>query len=259
MLEFLNLKEGDIRKSGIYFITTSINDKFYIGSAKDFSVRFSRHKYNLKNNRHENQKLQNFVNKYGSDKIIFNVLKFCSIDLLLKEEQFYINTLNPYYNICKIAGNSIGTKREMITKNKMKDIHLEKKINKVKNGTIKLTTDDVYEIKRMFVLGYLTKDIKSKFNIAKETIYGIIHKRHWKNVPDYIIKDSDIILNNKQRWNFKKYDKQLVETILEDYYINKLTGKEIRFKYNLGTNIYKILRGELYKEIHNKIKNNNGL
>ena len=252
MLEFIDLKIGEKNKSGIYCITTSINNRIYIGSTKNLSVRFSTHKRDLKAKKHGNVKLQNFVNKYGINKLSFNIIKICDLNNLIEEEQYYINIYKPYYNICKTAGSCLGITHSPETILKHKQVHLSRKLNKIKNGAIKLTTDDVYEIKRMYVLGYPTKEIRGKFSIPKETIYGIVHKRHWKEVPDYVIKDTDIKYQNNKRWNFKKYDNSLVENILNDYYTNRLTGKEIRQKYNLGTNVYKILRGEFYQELHKK-------
>jgi len=96
--------------SGIYKISSINNDKFYIGSAISLYNRWHHHKHNLLNNKHSNSKLQRFVNKHGILSIRIDVIEICEKDKLLQREQFYIDTLNPFFNICKLAGNTLGVK-----------------------------------------------------------------------------------------------------------------------------------------------------
>lgn len=95
----------------IYKITSKINRKFYIGSAVDFKDRVRCHIKGLRKKDHENQKLQNHYNKYGEDDLIFEIVENVENKKDLTErEQFYLDTLNPFFNICKIAGNCTGRK-----------------------------------------------------------------------------------------------------------------------------------------------------
>ena len=55
--------------SGIYSIVHIVSGKPYIGSALDSEKRWSEHKHDLIYNCHDNQRLQNAWNKYGSDKL----------------------------------------------------------------------------------------------------------------------------------------------------------------------------------------------
>lgn len=98
-------------KSGIYKITNIINDKFYIGSANNLSHRKSTHLYDLRNNKHRNIHLQRSYNKHGENSFIFSVVERCEVDELIEREQFYIDSLNPYFNISRVAGSTIGFKR----------------------------------------------------------------------------------------------------------------------------------------------------
>ncbi len=50
--------------SGIYKIANIKTGDFYIGSAVKFNLRFNRHKFDLKNQKHYNKMLQNIYNKY---------------------------------------------------------------------------------------------------------------------------------------------------------------------------------------------------
>lgn len=107
-------------KNVIYKISNTVNDKFYIGSAIDFDRRKRQHKHSLLKEKHDNIKLQNFVNKYGFDKLIFEIIEEVEgTESLIKKEQFYIDTLAPFYNICKIAGNCFGKRHSQSAKEKM--------------------------------------------------------------------------------------------------------------------------------------------
>jgi hypothetical protein len=69
------------------------------------------HLHELRKNKHHNPKLQNHFNKYGDSDLQFIVLSGCDPADLLKQEQFYIDAYNPYFNICKTAGSQFGIKR----------------------------------------------------------------------------------------------------------------------------------------------------
>lgn len=97
--------------SGIYMIQNSINGNCYIGSAKILKDRFNLHRKGLINNTHHNIILLRAVEKYGISSFVFKVLELVEIGKLIEREQFYIDTLNPTYNICRIAGSSLGIKR----------------------------------------------------------------------------------------------------------------------------------------------------
>lgn len=112
-------------KSGIYIIKTKINNRFYIGSAINLYNRMHTHLTHLKQNKHCNLKLQRFVNKYGIENLFFECIELCDKENLIKKEQFYIDTLKPFYNIAKIAGSTLGVK---ITKEQ------SEKLSKLRKG-----------------------------------------------------------------------------------------------------------------------------
>lgn len=95
-------------KSGIYIIKNTIDSRVYIGSAVNLAVRKGTHFYDLKNKKHHNSHLQNFVNKYGIDNLIFDVLEFCEKTALLEREQYYFTQYQNRFNICEIAGNTLN-------------------------------------------------------------------------------------------------------------------------------------------------------
>lgn len=96
----------------IYKLYSKINGKFYIGSATYYSARKSQHKHHLLKGTHSNTKLQNHVNKYGFDDLVFLLIeKDCDSDCLIKKEQYYIDMLKPWFNIHIIAQSPKGLKR----------------------------------------------------------------------------------------------------------------------------------------------------
>lgn len=106
--------------SGVYKITNLTNDKIYIGSAANgFKARWQKHKSDLKLNKHRNQKLQKAYNKYGKDVFVFEILAKCPPEYVIKLEQYFIDSLKPFYNICLIAGSSLGVKRSAEYKEKL--------------------------------------------------------------------------------------------------------------------------------------------
>ena len=88
-------------KCGVYKILNNQNNKFYIGSSKNLSKRWTQHKSDLKNKTHINIILQRSWNKYGEDSFSFEIVEECHQDILLNREQHYIDTLKPEFNIGK--------------------------------------------------------------------------------------------------------------------------------------------------------------
>lgn len=92
--------------SGIYKIQSLIKpNRCYIGSSSDIYTRWYNHKRELKLNKHQNQRLQNHYNKYGIEDLVYSILLGCEINDLIKIEQYFIDTYDPFFNLCKTAGN----------------------------------------------------------------------------------------------------------------------------------------------------------
>ena len=112
--------------SGIYIIKNNINDKVYIGSAVNCHRRFIQHKSDFNKQCH-NQRFQNFVNKYGIDTLIFEIIEIVeNKEHLIDREQYgidYYKSYNPKkgYNICKTAGSTLGCKMPISHKKSCKN------------------------------------------------------------------------------------------------------------------------------------------
>lgn len=99
-------------KSGIYEIRNTTNGHLYIGSAVNLKQRWHDHKKLLRGNKHHSKHLQNAWNKYGESAFSFAVLRYVERkeDLIINEQE-YIDSCNPEYNVCRVAGSTLGFKQ----------------------------------------------------------------------------------------------------------------------------------------------------
>lgn len=170
-------------KSGIYQITNIVNNKTYIGSSIDFDKRGRQHFNNLKRNVHVNPHLQRSYNKHGKDNFRFEVLFTCPKEDLLRLEQYHIDNYNPEYNIYKLAKSSFSNKKraERILSVKGK---LDNRDNRRKHKfkTLKLTIEDILDIKRMLFNGVQQKHCAKKYNVTVSNISSIKREETWSDI-----------------------------------------------------------------------------
>jgi group I intron endonuclease len=106
--------------SGVYCICSKrFPSRDYIGSAVNLELRKKRHFRDLRKNLHHNAKLQAHANKYGVSDLFFIVLVYCPAQYIIQEEQFWIDTIHPYFNINPVAGNRQGARHSNQTKIKI--------------------------------------------------------------------------------------------------------------------------------------------
>ena len=93
--------------SCIYQIKSCLKpERIYIGSTENYSKRQRAHINDLRANRHRNIILQRHFNKYGEKDLFFTILCACDKEYLFIQEQFFIDALGPYFNICKSTMHS---------------------------------------------------------------------------------------------------------------------------------------------------------
>jgi group I intron endonuclease len=110
--------------SAIYKIQSKVHpDRFYIGSTSNIGERWYNHLKELKSNKHQNPKLQYHFNKYGESDLQFSILIGCNKEDLLKQEQFFLDSLNPWFNILKLAGGTSGKDVSLTTRERMSKSH----------------------------------------------------------------------------------------------------------------------------------------
>ncbi len=118
------MAKKNYNKIGIYKIQSNTTSQIYIGGTSDIGKRWWKHINNLKNNIHPNYNLQNHVNQFGINDLQFSIIEFCFKDQLREKEQYYIDLFAPPFNIAKIVGSSLGTKRSDMVKEKMRLSHV---------------------------------------------------------------------------------------------------------------------------------------
>lgn len=106
-------------KSGVYKIMNINTNNIYIGSSCNLHSRIIHHKNRLLKGVHGNKHLQNSYNKYGKENFIFEIIEYC--DNIIEREQYYLDALNPYYNILP---NAFTCKGKVLSEEQKKKIGL---------------------------------------------------------------------------------------------------------------------------------------
>jgi group I intron endonuclease len=91
-------------KSGVYTITSLIDNKIMVGQSVNANNRMSQHLFHLKQGTHDNPHLQRSFVKYGESNFLFEILEYTEIPFLFSAENFWCNLLNSHnpnfgYNI----------------------------------------------------------------------------------------------------------------------------------------------------------------
>jgi group I intron endonuclease len=147
--------------SGIYKIQSLKKPhRIYVGSGVNIQRRWRDHLRELRKGIHYNPKLQNHFNKYGESDLIFSVIIGCEKCDLIRNEQFFIDAFNPYFNVCLTAGSRIGVKHSIETISKMKG-------NQNAKGKKHFLSDDT-KLKMSSSKLKMTDDTKLKMSKAKK-------------------------------------------------------------------------------------------
>lgn len=108
----------NIGKSGIYMWTNLLTGDIYIGQSGDLSKRFRKYFTLSYLKSKEGFIISRALIKYGYTNFSLSILEYCDKSDLLVREQYYLDKLNPQYNILKIAGNSLGYKHSQESRDK---------------------------------------------------------------------------------------------------------------------------------------------
>lgn len=122
----LDILKENRDKSGIYMWKNNNNKKFYIGSSVDLNRRFTSY-FNLNYLVKESRLyLHRALLKEGYSAFSLYILEYCEKENLIDREQYYFDLLKPTYNICTIAGSTLG---------RLHDEKTKENISKSKKGT----------------------------------------------------------------------------------------------------------------------------
>jgi group I intron endonuclease len=209
--------------SGIYKIVCLNSGKIYIGQSVNIKTRKKDHFSNLRNNRHDNQHIQNAWNKYGESNFVFEVIEEVdNFDLLTEREQYWMDTLKSYdkkigFNITPIAGlgGCLGRK------------HTE-------------------EAKRKIGLAHKGKTISDEHkNILRKAQLG---RKHTKEHREKCTR-ARIGIHAGEKNPQAKYTWELINELRDKYKTGEYTQKELCSEYNMTSPFMSnVLRNKTWKD-----------
>lgn len=222
-------------KSGIYRIINVINNRMYIGSAKNLIERKCNHFSMLKNNKHHSIILQKAYNKLNNkESLKFEILEKCEENILIERENYYLNLycksqdyinklnkdfLKLSYNILPFAQKGFSGNHRLETIEKLKLVHPFRKDILIYNSNGEF-------IEKLSS----SKEVQKKYNISGNSILLLCKNKK------YICKKLNILVGFIDDINFIEFIKNSKKPI---YFIpwnkdKKLNKKE---KINMGISI----------------------
>lgn len=275
MIKFNDIKRSSyLGKGGIYIIKNNIDDRVYIGSAKDFYNRLISHKNSLKSDYSGCKKLKHFSDKYGLDCLSIELIEFNNKtrDELYEIEKEYIikynsveNGLNCSYETKvpqvpfteerrrNIGAKSKGRYFSPETRKRMSELSIGVHAGENNHNLAKLNNNEVILIKKMLLLNHTVVDIVKLFPHVKEkTIYNIKQNNRWNSiiVNKDDINDSDIVCINKLMNDINIINDNKIKRKGSKFTENNI--KHIKYKLNKfgrNTNTYLVLR-KIYNLTH---------
>jgi group I intron endonuclease len=231
-----NAAKDTKKKQGVYVITNSIDDRFYIGgTSHGFMERFKTHRDDLKSGKHHSIHLQRFVNKYGLDKLTFEVLEICEKSQAFDREQYYLDTLQPYlpsigFNHSRSSKTSLGVRHTAQARKNMSEAQIKRfrALGIVGTKKKKLSPEERAEYLKSRIGRKMSEEAKKKM---REAILSDLDRR-MKALRDYCANKPRVEKPKKER-SYKKI-----------------------YQYDLDCNLIKVWNkaSEIEKELNHKVK-----
>lgn len=220
-----NKKKGMKIITGIYAIKNEITQKYYIGQSQNIKSRWNCHRYELNNNIHINQHLQNSWNKYGENNFSFKIIELCNTEDLDDKEKYWISYFNSFkegYNMDKGGQGITGYKH---TKEEIS------KMRRIQNPLVVLQFDTSFNFINRYeggashvkkVLGYTKDSIKARCEHKRKKI--VYKNSYWVYEDEYLSEHFswEQFLKNISCFTPQKHNKKLnTEQKICQYSLNK--------------------------------------
>lgn len=241
------LKENK-NKIGIYRWVNLINGKTYVGSSGNLSERFLQY-FNLnyleRKVKKSNSKIYSSILKNGYSNFRLEILKYCELDILNETEQYYLDTLNPEYNILKFARSLRGFKHTEASIELMKNKYdlwdkyvspetRKKQVITQLKGESTIVINTATEEKQCFISG---REAAKFIGIQQSTISKYIRKNNFYMGRGFLVYKSSTTLDeitNSQAYKEATYKLDNPES---KKYTHSESAKEGIRKANLGKKI----------------------
>lgn len=165
----------------IYGILNRTNRKYYIGSTTNFDKRKKEHLKSLRSNRHHSYLLQEDWNEDLFDFVILE--EVVGRDDLKPREQWWIDNMDSFYNICKLSDSSLGVVRREETKEKLRQANLGLKHPEWRNKlkSIAQGGENHWTKKKRF-----SDEARKNMSESQKKLYknGYVHPLRGKKVAD---------------------------------------------------------------------------
>uniref|UniRef100_UPI0023F19B81 homing endonuclease n=1 Tax=Leptographium procerum TaxID=100367 RepID=UPI0023F19B81 len=181
--KYIRRQQGKI---GVYRWINKISGNTYVGSSINISVRMYTY-FSLGSLAKSNRPIDRALLKHGFSNFILEILEYCDKDNVLKREQYFIDLLNPEYNIVQTAGSTLGYKHTPEALAKMRDFVLSDEVLKRKA----LSTKNAAEARRISVIVENIKT-KEKPEYASMTEVGKILGVH-RNAVSQAVSNNSLI------------------------------------------------------------------
>lgn len=200
---------------GIYMITNTLNNKFYIGCSLDIKKRWDTHRIRYKTQGTEyNKPLYIEMREFGIKNFKIEVLEECKQDVLFEREKHYIETLNAIekgYNVMYGEDN---------------------------HGNAKLTSEDVILIRTAYNNKERKQEVYKRFSekINHTGFHKVWNGYSWKNIMMNVYTQENKEFHKKNSANIgsKNGTSLLTEKDVIDIRLSKKNGlkkEEVYQKY----------------------------
>lgn len=206
-------------KAGIYrFVNTVTGD---VGSSSDLNRRRLQHLNSLRKNKHHSYRFQEAWNNYGETQFDYEILEELEItedlkDQLFSREQYWINIIDPEYNVLPAAGSTLGYHHTEETK---------RRISKTTTG-VKKSAEHSRHISEGQRGRILTKEHKEKLSQAAKQRKSMSH--HSIVSIDGVIYNSLKEASEKTGIKYNTIQKRLKNPNFANYFYVKYPNKIIK-------------------------------
>lgn len=210
----MQIRKCDKGKCGIYCIKNKINNKVYIGKAKDIYNRMISHRYQLrKMSKDENRHLIASWHKYGEDAFEYTIIEELELneELLREREDYWIveydsTNRDKGYNLRRDSSTGCIVLEE--TRKLKSEISMGENNPNYGNKWTDEQKQNMSELKKE---QYRNGEIKINPENSKKGCK--IRNEHWEQNPELKEQMKSKVSSKTSEYNFYQYDKKTDELI----------------------------------------------